>query len=204
MKIRFKTKKLPLIAGIIMLMISLPCSILSISWMLEPESTGEDRIAWIVMLVILGVIPTFFAIVSVIAYFVMNKNLKFALKKYGKQNLIDNINNHTIEKFDIPLSNGSVYFTDRFVIDPGEAIIEYSEISWMYKHVERANNIPQSFLCFETYDGKYHRICRNINDAQIAAYMQLCYNMNSQIMMGHTKENIKNHKARIAQYKKNK
>lgn len=204
MKIKFKTKKLPLFAGIICLFISLPCSILSITWMLEPECTGEDRIAWIAMLVILGIIPTFFAIISIIAYFVINKNLKFALKKYGEQNLIDNINNHTIEKFDIPFLNGSVYFTDRFVIDPGEAIIEYNEISWMYKHIERTNNVSQAFLCFETCDGKQHRICRNINDSQLSKYMQLCYSMNPEIIMGHTKENIMKHKARVNQYKKSK
>lgn len=58
-----------------------------------------------------------------------------------------------------------------------------------------------SSIDFELLDGSGWFLCSGIEDHQIQEYMQLCYQHNSKIMFGYTKENLERHKERVAKYK---
>lgn len=200
-EIKFKSKKTPLVVGIIMLIIIAPVFLFAFYSLFSPEYATDEKIAFIAAFIFIGFIPGFFAVMSIISYFTNGKRIREGLAKYGEDKLIANIRNNTVSEFKEPLSGHKIYFTDKFVIDPGETIIDYNEISLMYKHVQRSKYGSSSYISFELLDGSSWLLCKNINDEMITNYMQLCFQHNQKIMFGYTKENLAKHKDRVKQYK---
>lgn len=142
------------------------------------------------------------AIYNINSYFKTSNMMRKKIVKYGEQNLISNIRNSTVNLYKKVAPGGcEVYFTDKFVIDCTKAIIDYNEISLMYKHISLVNHVHISSVCFELLDGSKWLLCRYIKDEEIKNYMQLCYQHNPKIMFGYTKENFVKHKEKVKQYK---
>lgn len=204
--IRFKRKKWPLFLGIALMVVLTPllCTLVYFLFLPEIELVGK------VIAVIVGgmffLIPFYGAILSIKSYFDNGKRIREGLEKYGEENLMKNIQDNTISVYMNPLdvSKNGVYFTDKLIIDPGKSIIDYNEISLMYKHVARNSNsgVVISSIDFELLDGSSLFLCNCIEDKQIHEYMQLCYQHNPQILIGYTEENLKRHKERVVRYKK--
>ncbi len=201
-EITFKSKKWPLFLGIAMIVvIQIPLSfayayfiflsdIEMIGKVIGGIGGGAFLIIWFIC-----------AIFAIQTYFETSKKIRKKLEKYGEKNLLKNIQEHTICVYKSPFmtSKQGVYFTDKFVIDPGEGIIAYNEISLMYKHVIRNSRagVLTPGINFELLDGSTYFLCRYIEDKQIHEYMQLCYRYNPQILIGYTKENLDRHKERL-------
>ena len=165
----------------------------------------EDPQAAVIALIVgnlIMVLPIgFLGISNIYSYFHNGKRLKNALNLYGKENIIANIQNSTISEYYHQFSNNVVYFTDKFIIDPGETIIDYNEISMMYKHVTRVRNAVHIYLAFELLDGETCMICHNIVDGAITNYMELCQQHNPNILFGYNDENKAKHAERVEAYK---
>lgn len=202
-KIKFKSKKWPLFLGIALFILLAPFPVLMIYMLFQPDIELVGKIIAIIVGSMFLFIPYYGAFAAIQSYFTNGKRLKKSLSQYGEQNLIANIHNNTISAYKNPLAvNGNkVYFTDKFVIDPGETIIDYNEISLMYKHVSRSRYGSMSCICFELLDGSSWQLCKVIKDEQIANYMQLCFQHNQKILFGYTNENKAQHKERVKQYK---
>ena len=152
-------------------------------------------------------IPAYIGIGLLKEYKKASQVIRNKVKKYGEQNLLSHIRKSTVGMYKNNAIDGcTVYFTDKFVIDCTTVIIDYNEISLMYKHVSSVlnNGVPVSYIRFELLDGSRWILCRYIKDEEITNYMQLCYQHNPKIMFGYTKENIAKHKERVKQYKSGK
>lgn len=195
-EIVFKNKTWSLVLGIGLLLLLSPFSITGVSFIVSPETELASKIIIVVVGGMLLFMPVAMAVLCIIDYFEVRKKLQARVKKYGKDNLIENIRNHTVSEYSSPLggAENKVYFTDRFIINPAKAIIEYSEISMMYKHVSRVKFGYVSSIAFELSDGTSRYLCDFIDDAQIREYMELCHQYNPDIMFGYNKENLKKHK----------
>ncbi len=195
-EIVFKNKIWSLVLGIVILLLLSPFVITGVSFLVLPETEFADKIIIVVVGGMLLFMPVAMAVLCIIDYFEVRKKLQARVKKYGKDNLIENIRNHTVSEYSSPLggAENKVYFTDRFIINPAKAIIEYSEISMMYKHVSRVKFGYVSSIAFELSDGTSRYLCDFIDDEQIREYMELCHQYNPDIMFGYNKENLKKHK----------
>lgn len=195
-EIVFKNKTWSLVLGIVILLLLSPFVITGVSFLVLPETEFADKIIIVVVGGMLLFMPVAMAVLCIIDYFEVRKKLQARVKKYGKDNLIENIRNHTVSEYSSPLggAENKVYFTDRFIINPAKAIIEYSEISMMYKHVSRVKFGYISSIAFELSDGTSRYLCDFIDDEQIREYMELCHQYNPDIMFGYNKENLKKHK----------
>lgn len=195
-EIVFKNKTWSLVLGIGLLLLLSPFSITGVSFIVSPETELASKIIIVVVGGMLLFMPVAMAVLCIIDYFEVRKKLQARVKKYGKDNLIENIRNHTVSEYSSPLggAENKVYFTDRFIINPAKAIIEYSEISMMYKHVSRVKFGYISSIAFELSDGTSRYLCDFIDDEQIREYMELCHQYNPDIMFGYNKENLKKHK----------
>lgn len=195
-EIVFKNKIWSLVLGIVILLLLSPFVITGVSFLVSPETEFASKIIIVVVGGMLLFMPVAMAVLCIIDYFEVRKKLQARVKKYGKDNLIENIRNHTVSEYSSPLggAENKVYFTDRFIINPAKAIIEYSEISMMYKHVSRVKFGYVSSIAFELSDGTSRYLCDFIDDAQIREYMELCHQYNPDILFGYNKENLKKHK----------
>lgn len=195
-EIVFKNKTWSLVLGIGLLLLLSPFIITGVSFIVSPETELASKIIIVVVGGMLLFMPVAMAVLCIIDYFEVRKKLQARVIKYGKDNLIENIRNHTVSEYSSPLggAENKVYFTDRFIINPAKAIIEYSEISMMYKHVSRVKFGYISSIAFELSDGTRRYLCDFIDDAQIREYMELCHQYNPDIMFGYNKENLKKHK----------
>lgn len=195
-EIVFKNKTWSLVLGIGLLLLLSPFSITGVSFIVSPETELASKIIIVVVGGMLLFMPVAMAVLCIIDYFEVRKKLQARVIKYGKDNLIENIRNHTVSEYSSPLggAENKVYFTDRFIINPAKAIIEYSEISMMYKHVSRVKFGYISSIAFELSDGTSRYLCDFIDDEQIREYMELCHQYNPDIMFGYNKENLKKHK----------
>lgn len=195
-EIVFKNKTWSLVLGIGLLLLLSPFIITGVSFIVSPETELASKIVIVVVGGMLLFMPVAMAVLCIIDYFEVRKKLQARVIKYGKDNLIENIRNHTVSEYSSPLggAENKVYFTDRFIINPAKAIIEYSEISMMYKHVSRVKFGYISSIAFELSDGTSRYLCDFIDDEQIREYMELCHQYNPDIMFGYNKENLKKHK----------
>lgn len=195
-EIVFKNKTWSLVLGIGLLLLLSPFIITGVSFIVSPETELASKIIIVVVGGMLLFMPVAMAVLCIIDYFEVRKKLQARVIKYGKDNLIENIRNHTVSEYSSPLggAENKVYFTDRFIINPAKAIIEYSEISMMYKHVSRVKFGYISSIAFELSDGTSRYLCDFIDDEQIREYMELCHQYNPDIMFGYNKENLKKHK----------
>lgn len=195
-EIVFKNKTWSLVLGIGLLFLLSPFIITGVSFLVSPETELASKIIIVVVGGMLLFMPVAMAVLCIIDYFEVRKKLQARVIKYGKDNLIENIRNHTVSEYSSPLggAENKVYFTDRFIINPAKAIIEYSEISMLYKHVSRVKFGYVSSIAFELSDGTSRYLCDFIDDEQIREYMELCHQYNPDILFGYNKENLKKHK----------
>lgn len=203
--IKFKIGKGILLLGIALIVLMLPFPFVFLKLFFEP---GIEPIGRVIIFLVGGgfiFLPVYGGIEAIRTYFKTSHVMHKKLAKYGEENLISNIRNSTVLSYkNVTFGGCKVYFTDKFVIDCTTAIIDYNEISFMYKHVRRVNGAVFSYICFELLDGSQWLLCQNIKDEEITNYMQLCYQHNPKIMFGYTKENIAKHKERVKQYKSGK
>ncbi len=195
-EIKFKSRKWPLVLGVVLIILLIPLLCVFVSFFLDPEFELIGKIIAVIvggMFVVLPIICGFLAIKS---YFDNGKRIREGLAKYGKENLLKNIQDNTISVY-----KNKVYFTDKLIVDPGQTIIDYNEISLMYKHVSRSRYGAVASIDFELLDGSSWFLCSGIEDRQIQEYMQLCYQHNPKIMFGYTKENLGRNKERVTKYK---
>ncbi len=180
-EIQFKSKISSLVAGVLLILIAIVTEIALVQGFRED---GRDGIIAIVILSIFftGVIAIM-GIGSICSYFANGKHLRQALKKYGKETIITSIKDRTLHTFRNPLTNHKVYFTDRFVVDPGEGIIEYKDIKQIYKYVQRSRRARITFIAFESHSGETFYLCKFVKDEEIMQIAQLCYEHNSQIQV---------------------
>lgn len=200
-EIKFKSKKFNLIGGIILLFFAFLFEVVLVDNAIE-NHTRDD----IILLIAGNIMFVGFLVLvggaAIYTYFRNGKKLRIGLKKYGKENLINHINAASISIYREPLSGAKIYFTDKLIIDPGQTIVDYNEISLMYKHVSKTNNVRHVYIAFELYDGSSWFLCDGIEDTMIHNYMQLCFQHNQKIIFGYTKENLAKHKERVKQFKK--
>lgn len=201
-EITFKSKKWPLFLGIAMIVvIQIPLSCLFVYFMFFSDMETMEKVIGGIVGGTFLIIWLICAILVIQSYFETGKKIRGSLKKYGEKNLLKNIQEQTVCVYRSPfmISNQGVYFTDRFVIDPGEGIFEYTDISLMYKHVIKNSSagVLTPGINFELLDGSTYFLCRYIEDKQIHEYMQVCYQHNPQILIGYTKENLDCHKERL-------
>lgn len=193
-EIKLKSKKITLIFGLLLLIFAVLLEVVFIQGFREDGTDGIIAIA--VLSVCFTGVMAICGIFGIYTYFANGKNIRKALKKYGEENIITNINHATIRIFRNPLTGAKVYFTDKFVIDLGEAIIDYNEISMMYKSVRKTRYAKIPAVAFTLFDGNTYILCDNVEDAEIMNIMQLCYQHNSKILFGFTKENKEAHQKR--------
>lgn len=198
-EIKFKSSKLTVVVGLLLLFIAAIFEIVIIQGFREDGTDG--LIATIVLTICFTGSLALCGIYGICAYFATGKTIRKALERYGKEYLISHINQSTIRTFHNPLGSGTVYFTDRFVIDPREAVIDYNEISMIYKSVRKTRYANVPGIAFVLYNGNTHILCDNVKDADIMNLMQLCYQHNTKILLGFTKENQEKHKERVKAYK---
>lgn len=200
-EIKFKTKKISLICGIILLFFAFLFEIVLVDNAME-KKTSDDIILLILGNIIFVGFLTLIGVFAVYTYFRITKHLRNSLQKYGKENLIKNINTSSISIYREPMSGAQIYFTDKLIIAPSETIIDYNEISMMYKRIVSTNGGRHVYIAFELYDGSLWSLCDQIEDQMIHNYMQLCFQHNPNIIFGHTKENLAKHKERVKEFKK--
>ncbi len=202
-EIKFKSKKWPLVAGIIMIILLTPLLCIFLSFLFDSEIEVVGKIIMVIVGSMFILLPFYCAFLAIKSYFDNGKKIREALKKYGKDNLIKNIQDNTISTYNSisGSSKSRVYFTDKLIIDPGEAIIDYNEISLMYKHISKSKYGAVACINFELLDGSAWFLCRGIKDEQIQEYMQLCYQHNPNIIFGYTQQNLEKHKECVKKYK---
>ncbi len=195
-EIKFKSRKWPLVLGIVLIILLIPLLCVFVSFLFDPEIEVIGKIITVVVCGMFVIIPIICGFLAIKSYFDNGKRIREGLAKYGKDNLLKNMQDNTISVY-----KNKVYFTDRLIIDPGQTIIDYNEISLMYKHVSRSRYGAVASIDFELLDGSSWLLCSGIEDRQIQEYMQLCYQHNPQIMFGYTKENLERNKERVKKYK---
>nr|MBP3598123.1 hypothetical protein [Eubacterium sp.] len=188
-KIMFKSKTSSLLVGILFVFLAVIVEVALI------QGFREDGRDGIIAIVILSIFFTggmlVLGIGSISSYFVTGKYLREALRKYGKETIISNIEEGTIHTFRNPLTNHRVYFTNRFVVDPGEAIIEYKDIKQIYKYVQRAHRTRIPSIAFQLHSGHTFYLCKVVGDDEIMKIAQLCYEHNPQIVVNLGNETLR-------------
>ncbi len=188
-KIVFKSNLVLLLAGILFIFVA---AIVEVALIQGFREEGRDGVIAIVILSVLFTGAMAILGVSwICGYFINGKNLRNALKLYGKDNIILNIETDTKHTFRNPLTNHRVYFTNRFVVDPREAIIEYKDIKQIYKYVQRAHRTRIPTIAFQLHSGRTLYLCNFVEDGEIMEIAQLCYEHNPQIVVNLGNETLR-------------
>lgn len=199
--VKFKASKLTFFAGLVLLFIAFLVELVLVSTVVE-EPIRDHIILLVLGTLFFGGVIAFLGGMSIVVYFKTTKHLRNGIKTYGEENLQNMIQNKCISTYTHPLSGRKVYFTEELVIDPRETIIDYNEISLMYKQVTRTNGVSRVYLQFSLKDGTSYSLCNGIEDAMIHNYMQLCFQHNNRIMFGYSKENLERYKQLVKDYKR--
>lgn len=199
--VKIKASKLTFFAGLVLLFIAFLVELVLVSTVVE-EPIRDHIILLVLGTLFFGGVIAFFGGFLIYSYFKTTKHLRNGLKTYGEENLQNMIQNKCISTYTHPLSGYKVYFTEELVIDPRETIIDYNEISLMYKQVTRTNGVSRVYLQFSLKDGTSYSLCNGIEDAMIHNYMQLCFQHNNRIMFGYSKENLDRYKQLVKDYKR--
>lgn len=137
-----------------------------------------------------------------IEYYKSAKGLKKALKKYGKDTIIDEVERNTLIEYKEPILGEKVYFTNRFIVDRRTIVIDYHEISMVYKDIIKQGDARISCITFALLNGNKYYLCKFVDEEKIMQMFQLCYDRNPQLLIGNNKENQKLHKENVKAYKK--
>ncbi|MBE5866460.1 MAG: hypothetical protein E7292_09675 [Lachnospiraceae bacterium] len=197
-KINFKTSVANIWLGMFLLIVSVLFECVAI-WGFRED--GRDGIIAMVLLTIFLNLPlAAVGIMAIHSYFAASKKMSYKLREYGEDKILANIESHTLYTYS-GFFGDKTYFTDKLIVDPKTAIIDYNEISYMYLRVSSSKTGCVHSLGLELWDGTQMIICNGVKNAQIMQMMQLCFQHNSQIMCGRTKENDATQKKRVADFK---
>ena len=198
--IRFNVRTTDLVAGILLISIAF---IIEIPVLFGMMSEGRDGIIAIILVTVFvnGFLVTV-GVLSILRYCKNKRYLEKSLAKFGENNIIANIQQATQYAYQYRFSGKWAYFTNRLIVDPSTAIIDYNEISMMYKYIRTSRYGRVSYIAFAMLDGYTHYLCDYIDDAKITHIMKLCYHYNPRILMGMTRENREKHKNNVEYYKR--
>ncbi len=158
----------------------------------------------IIIRVIFYLIGTFFLIISVaviIAYINTRKNLKLAIKKYGKEELERQLNDSKTISYPKP----GIYLTDKYIISNSTdfKVVPYQDIYWMYILKKKTNGITVgTYLTVCTKNKKTLLLAYMYKDKILIEIMQRIYEKNNSILLDYTNENLKKYKEFIKNRKK--
>ncbi len=197
-EIKIKQSKATLIVGIILLCIFTMIEIAMLSECIEGENSFW---AFFFSSLMAGLFFALTGVICIYSYIKNGKRMRNILARYGEANIINHIHQNTIGVFQKNQYMDKVYFTDTFVIEPSTAIIHYSEISWMYKHITRHKNTSSVSVAFALLDGTIFHICDYADDNDIANIMATCQRYNPNIIFGYSKETEAQHNFNVQRYK---
>ena len=176
-EIKFRSEKIILFSGLFFLIMAV---VIAASCLSGFQNNGsEEEISLLAATVIFACPLALMGAGCIFIYFKSNNDIQKVVKKYGKENLISHIENATIKAYKSPLSGEVVYFTDRFVIDPKQTVIEYGEIAQMYQYGRKG----VTYLAVKLLSGKTVSLCSFITDEEIVSIMQLCCRQNPGILL---------------------
>ena len=191
---KIKSKKSPVVAGVILFISVLLLELICIFGMQEEDEQLEIFFVVNIVLVLPIVICGIFFLKQ---YLESVKCLKNAKKKYTEDVIIQNVKTRTEYVYKYPFSSKEVYFTDRLIVD-NNVIFSYNEIVWMYTQVS-GNRIAA--VAFALINGKTFYLCNWANNNQIKEIMNLCLIKNQNIILGATNENKLRYKEILKRYK---
>ena len=197
--IKFKSSILPVVLGILMLVIA---AIFELTAVLGFAEDGEDGVIATIAISVFFVLPM--VLVSILSFWSFaetGKHLRRKLKEYGEAKIISHIKTHTVYTYK-GITGAKTYFTDKLIVDPKNVILDYNEISYMYKSVSSARTGRIQSLAVELWDGSSWSVCSGMTNVQLGEVMQLCYKYNPHILCGYTKENMAAQKQRVAEFKR--
>lgn len=197
--IKFKNSKLPVVLGIFLLAIAALFEVVAVVGFAED---GEDGVIATVAVTVFFVLPmVLVSILSFWSYAETGKHLRRKLKEYGEAKIISHIGAHTVYTY-TGITGAKTYFTDKLIVDPKNVILDYNEISYMYKSVSSPSTGRIQSLAVELWDGSGWSVCSGVTNVQLAEIMQLCYKYNPHILCGYTKENMAMQKQRVTEFKR--
>ena len=197
-EIKFKQSKALVVVGIILIVIGIFIDVALIS---DYDERTTSMVGQVIMCIVAFAIPVLIGVALIMQHIKEGKRMKNVLSRYGEANLIAHIRQSTIGVFQKHQYSDKVYFTDRFVVEPTTAIIDYKEISWMYKHVTHYKNSSTVSIAFALLDGTKFFLCDNADDNDIAGVMQTCQRYNPNIIFGYSKETEAMHELNVKRFK---
>lgn len=197
-EIKFKQSKALVVVGVALILIGI---FINISLIAAYDERTTSMLGQVIMCIVALVIPLFIGILLIKEYIKNGRRMKDILERYGEANILAHIRQNTIGVFQKNQYSDKVYFTDRFVVEPDTAIIDYKEISWMYKHVTHYKNSTTVSIAFALLDGTKFFLCDNADDNDIAGIMQTCQRYNPNIIFGYSKETEAMHEFNVKRYK---
>ncbi len=196
--IRIKNSKVGLVIGIVFFTLALGLLIILLGVFSEDDSSLVGQILSCILA------PGFFVMLGSVGindYIRNGRRMRLVLSRYGELNIINHIRSNTIGVFQKNQYSDKVYFTDRFVAQPNQAIIEYGEIIWMYKYVRNNNGFVKTYLTFGLLDGSKHYLCSNADDNDIRGIVQTCMRYNPNIVVGYSRETEQRFKENVKRVK---
>ncbi len=133
------------------------------------------------------------------------RKMQKQLKAFGEDDVIDQINHHTIHVF-MKKKWPQTFFTEKYVFDLENAVIDVSTIDMAYG----ADFYGKTCVALFPVDGRKYNVCPGIEvqtDNRQTNEKLLCLDAlvkaNKAIMVGYTATNTKLHSAHCKEYKKN-
>lgn len=189
---KFQSKVSSLISGIFLIFCAIGLEIVGIIVTL-PE--GKSGIIALICMTIFFCGWLIFAGIWAIRGYIKSANcIKNALNKYGKENIIKDVDTSTRIKYKCSITAKYTYFTDNFVVQPDIAIFNYDEIGMIYKNVNVSGSIRGTSIAFALIDGNTYYLCDYVNDKTILNIFKHCTEQNPNILIGNSKENKKQYK----------
>lgn len=200
--IKLKAGKGGLVGGIIMLCIVAVAVIVLVYAFVNGEYEGDEMYALIAGAVVFGLIPLMIGCGMISDYNLKSRRMANAINRFGEDEIINEIENKTIESYRSPYNKKSVtYFTEKFIINPNVTLVEYTEIAYIYKHVVNSKYGSITYLCCSLLDGKAIMFCDRIKDEDLSKFFSLIKSKNDTVLVGYSKENDKLYEERVKEHK---
>lgn len=136
----------------------------------------------------------------IVSYHKSKKRLQAALMTYGEENIRHSIQRSLLWFYVYPFGSAKVFLTESYVIAPREAIFRYEDISLMTKSITTGKSRVIQ-VAFYMKDGTIYRLCNGIRDEEINRVMEICRQMNENILFGYSNENKRLHEERVRSYR---
>lgn len=172
-----------IIYAIIMLILSVICFILGKNWNFINYFLGA------------------FLLIAAIAYIVIaigvNNRISKSLKRYSPSEIDDM--NQEIQNQPKHFKKQNIFFTEHLIIDysTGIDMFHYNEILWMFPYIVRHNTKEKEwYVSFVTLDKRTHTIVNiekfdKVSENEYIDMMKYVHDLNQNILVGYTDENIK-------------